>query len=204
MTRLIALNLILIFLASCSAPVKKEAYNPKAIELNNKAVQLMQRSQNDSALVLFDQAIELDPAYYLPHSNKTGIYISKKEFDKALAEIEMVIKKKPDFAQGWTIAGLLHEKLGDSISALKYYQKSVELFDGEIQNPEKKEQIKAIRLNRAISLVLAGNEKEGKEELEKLKAENPADTIINELIKPGRQDYLNLFFGNERQVLKMK
>ena len=197
MIRLITINLILILFISCSGQDKKESYNPKAIDLNNKAVQLMQRFENDSALILFDKAIEIDNNYYLPHSNKCGIYIGRKQFDKALQESEMVIKKKPDLAEGWTFAGMLYDKQGDTLTAKKYYKKSIEIFDDRIKNPEKKDQLTANRLNSAFSLILLGQEAKGKDELRKLKVENPDNLMIDEFLKISKQDYIRQIFDNE-------
>jgi Tfp pilus assembly protein PilF len=196
MTRLIILNVILILLTSCSGKGKKEVYNPKAIELNNKAVLQMQKFNDDSALILFDKAIEIDKTYYLPHANKAGIYVRKKEFEKALAECEMAVTEKPDYAEEWTVAGMLHYGLGDTLTAKTYFKKSVEIFDNRILTPEEKEHIFANKMNRAVSLILLGQEKDGKEELKKLKAENPDNNVLGHLLNRNRQDYINDIFKN--------
>ena len=62
-------------LQSCKGQENKPDYNPKAIEFNNKAVQAMQQMDYDSALILFNKAIEIDKNYYVPYSNMTGIYL---------------------------------------------------------------------------------------------------------------------------------
>lgn len=196
MTRLIILNLILILLTSCSRKDKKEVYNPKAIELNSKAVAQMQKFNNDSALILFDKAIEIDKTYYLPHANKVGIYIGKKEFEKAMAESEIAIKEKSDYAEGLVFAGMLHEGLGDTLAGKTYYKKSIEIFDKRILNPEEKEHIVANRMNRAVSLILLGQDKDGKDELMKLKTENPDNKVFDEFLNRNRQDFINDIFKN--------
>jgi tetratricopeptide (TPR) repeat protein len=153
MKQFIPFILVLLFL-SCSNESKQQpdqVYNPEAIELNNKAVKLSQRFQVDSALMLYDQAIELDETYYLPHSNKVNIYVRRKEYDKALYEAEMAVKKKPDLAEAVFFAGLLNEKQGNLKKAKEYYLKSIEIFDNRIKNPEKKEHINSNKLNRALS-----------------------------------------------------
>lgn len=153
MKHLIPFILVLLFL-SCSNKSKQQpdhVYNPEAIELNNKAGKLSQRFQVDSALLLYDKAIELDETYYLPHSNKVNIYLRRKEYDKALYEAEMAVMKKPDLAEAVFLAGLLNEKQGNLKKAKKYYLKSIEIFDNRIKNPEKKEHITSNKLNRALS-----------------------------------------------------
>ena len=197
MTRLNLFNLILILLVSCSGKAKKEVYNPKAIELNNRGIGWMKRSNTDSALILFDKAIALDKTYYMPHSNKIGIYISKKEYDKALVESEMVVQIKPDLAEGWYFSGMLHEVLGDSVNAKKCYKKSIEVFDERISHQENKDQIFASRLQRAFSLIMLGQAKEGKEEMKKLKAEKPNDLIIDQFMQMNKKDFINEIFKTE-------
>lgn len=180
---------------SCKGQDKKLGYNSKAIEMNNKAVKYTQTFKEDSALILYDKAIELDETYYVPHSNKINIYVSKKQFDKAVYESEMVIKKKPDLAEGWVFAGMLYDRQGETEKARKYYEKSIEIFDDRIANPGKEEMILANRLNRAFSYILLGQVEKGKTELTLLKQEEPENFMIDEFLKISKEDYLNRIFG---------
>lgn len=151
--------LILIGIISCrSSKEQNPQYNPEAIELNNKAVKLSQIFKQDSALILYDKAIMLDDSYYLPHANKIEIYLEMKEYDKALHESEMVIKKKPDLGEGWFFAGLLNEHQGNNKKAISYYKKSIHIFTERINNPDKEVDIYANKLNRAISKKFIGDE----------------------------------------------
>ncbi|MGI6049197.1 MAG: tetratricopeptide repeat protein, partial [Petrimonas sp.] len=117
---IISLLIFITILQSCKGQSEKSNYNPKAIEFNNKAVQLMQQMEYDSALILFYKAIEIDKNYYLPYSNMAEIYLSKKEFDKALQASDKVVEIKPDLAEGWTFAGMLYDRQGDTLTAKKY------------------------------------------------------------------------------------
>lgn len=195
--KLFTLSGFLILLISCSQQKKHEnkgSYDPKAIELNNRAVKLMNQYKNDSAMFYLDEAIDLDETYYMPHSNKATIYISQANYKKALQESELAISKRPDLAEGWTMAGLLNEKLGDTIKAKQDYQKSIDLFEARINDPKKKDHIVANKLSKALSLILVGNEKEGKEELNKLKQENPDNFMIDQFLKINRKEFVSKFF----------
>ena len=196
MERLITFSYYFLLFFSCSEQMG--CYNPKAIEFNDKAVELMQRSEYDSALILFDKAIEIDKIYYLPHSNKTTIYVRLKQLDKALHESEMVVKKKPDLAEGWTLAGMLHDRLNDTLMAMKYYNKSIEIYDERILDPKKKSHIAVNKFNRAVTLILLGKEKEGKDEMLKLKLENPDDLMIDEFIDMNKEEYIRQIIDNEQ------
>ena len=163
--------LTIIGLLSCNSNKGQyPTYKQKAIELNNKAVNLSQNFKKDSALTIYDQAIEMDDSYYLPHSNKIEIYLERKEYEKALYESEMVIKKKPDLAEGWFFAGLLNEHQGNYNKAMTYYQKSIQIFTDRINNPDRWKDINANKLNRALSKKFIGDEtfKEDFNELRKI------------------------------------
>lgn len=144
------LLLIALCLISCSGEPKSE-YNPRAIELNEKALNLSLNCKYDSALLLYDKAIEIDERYHVPHSNKVQIYLHQKEYDKALYESEIVIKKKPDLAEAWFFAGLLNEQQANRKKAMSYYRKSIAIYTARINNPEKKKYINANKLNRALA-----------------------------------------------------
>jgi len=197
MRQLITTFLTLTIFFSCTSQTEKTDYDPKAIELNNKAGEYYQIGEYDSALYYFDKAIELDENYYLPHSNKVNIYLSRKDYKKALNESELVLKKNPDLAEGWTFTGMLYDFSGDTIKAKSYYEKSIEIYDQRISNPDKKQDLESNRLNRAFSLILIGKEKEGKEEFKNLKSENPDNIIIDEFLKINKQDYIRQIIGNE-------
>jgi hypothetical protein len=92
---------------------------------------------------------------------------------------------------------MLYDFLGDTLKAKSYYKKSIEIFDQRISNPNKKQDLESNRLNRAFSLILIGKEKVGKEELKKLKSENPDNIMIDEFLKIRKQDYIKQIIGNE-------
>jgi tetratricopeptide (TPR) repeat protein len=186
--------MVVVFFQSCR-PGKKPEFNPAAVELNNEGVRYVQQFKEDSALSLFDQAIEKDGNYYLPHANKMSIYIGRKQFGKALQESEMILKKDPEGAQGWTVAGMLHETLGDTVTAQKYYQRSISLFDKRIVNTEKADEIFNDRLNRAVSFILSGQEEKGRAELRLLKTEEPENPVVDKILHTGRGELLDLLNG---------
>jgi len=194
---LVTTLVFITILQSCKGQEKEPKYNSKAIELNDKAVQLVMRMEYDSAFILFNQAIKIDKNYYMPYSNMIGIYLSKKQFDKALHASDKVVAIKPDLAEGWTFGGILYDSKGDSLTAKKYYIKSIEIYDNRINNPEKKKSLTANRINRAVSLILLGKELEGKDELRELRADNPDNLMIDEFLKINKHDYIRQLIDNE-------
>ena len=185
---------VFFILSSCNCQEKINVYNPKAIALNNKGVEFIKIQKFDSALIYLDKAIKIDATYYLSYSNKCTIYCTLKDFKNALIVAEKEIEVKPDLAEGWTFAGMLNDKLGDTLSALKYYKKSIEIYNERISNPNKQKYLKANKLNRAISYVLIGQEETGVNEIKKLKKLYPSDTFLDGFLKINKQEYLKEIF----------
>jgi tetratricopeptide (TPR) repeat protein len=192
---LIVLMIILAY--SCSNRQQKIRFNPKAIELDNKAADLMAKGSNDSALLLLDKALQIDSSYYPAYGLKASIYINNDLPDSAISQLEKEIKLKPDFAEAWTLAGMLYDRQGDALKAKEYYEKSITLYDKGIETPiktGKNELTRSNRLNRAFNMILAGQKQKGRKEALQLKQEEPNnfDTlIINGLLTKTRQEILN-------------
>ncbi len=190
--------LSIIILIACTSQTNKYEYNPKAVKLNNKGGEFYQQGDYDSAIAYYNQAIELDSNYYLPHFNKVTIFLARKEYKNALKESELVNNKKPDLAEGWTFTGMIYDFLGDSLNAKSYYKHSIEIYDKRIINSNNKQSIEANKLNRAFSLILLGKENEGKAEFKSLKSENPDPKMIDEFLKMNKKEYIIHLIGNEK------
>ncbi len=148
----------------------------------------MSQSEYDSALHYFDKAIYADSNYYLPHSSKSQIYLFQGQYDKAFAETELVLKLRPDLAEAWTAAGVLIENQGDTVKAMEYYRKSIELYDARISDPDKVDALPANKLNRSVSLILLGEEQDGKDDMIKIGKEFPEHSmLVNEFLKLSRR-----------------
>ncbi len=193
----IPILILVAILHSCKGQYRIPEYNPKAIDYNNKAVQLMQLMEYDSALILLNKAIGIDKNYYVPYSNMTEIYLSRKQFDKALQACDKVVEIKPDLAEGWTFAGILYDRKGDSSTAKKYYKKSIDIFDNRINNPDKKKDLFANRLNHAFAMILLGQDKAGKDEMRILKSENPDNMMFDTILNFNKEDYIRQVIDNE-------
>jgi hypothetical protein len=129
---------------------KGELYNPKAVELNDKAVRYI-ISNSDSALILLNMAIDYDSSYYLPHSNKVTIYLDQSNYYKALLESKLVNKKKSDLAEGWTFTGFLNLYLENEEDANQCFKRSIELYTNRIENLSDTDEIDNNLLNRALA-----------------------------------------------------
>lgn len=182
----------MVAIVACSNPSKISDSRTAAMELNNQAAAMIARFQYDSALVLLNIAIDVDSGYYTPHTNKITVYLAKGQYHKALAESEIVVGMVPEKAEIWPVAGMLNELQGDTVKALNYYERGIALYDKLIADPKLEGQVSVNRLNRAVLLILARKESEGRGELLKLKTDK--DKSVNDVaeafLKLSRQEIM--------------
>lgn len=190
MKKLIQLTFLMLVLLSCTKNDKNAGFNPDAVKLNDAAVELGNLHKFDSALLVFDQAIALDSAYYLAYGNKAAVYSAMKDYKKALYEVERQVKAKPDFAEGWISAATLSDKTGDTVKAKSYYQKSLDLYEKRITDPAKKSYIIESRINKDFLLIQLGREKEAKADLELIKKDYPEIKTVDAFLKMTRKSFL--------------
>ena len=93
-------------------------------------------------------------------------------------------------------AGMLQDKLGDSLSALRYYKKSIELFNERIVNPAKQKYLEANKLNRAVLFIFIGKQKTGFDEINDLKKQYPSDKSLDQFSGINKKEYLKEIFGD--------
>lgn len=191
------MTIILIY--SCSNNQHEISFKPEAIELEYEAANLFSQGENDSALLLLDKALQVDSSYYPAYGLKATIYIEENLLDSAIIQLENQIIFKPDFAEAWTLAGILYDRQDDTLKAKEYYEISIMLYDQRIENykkTDKKDFLRSNRLNRAFNLILAGQELKGRKESLQLKQEEPNNydtVIINGLLTKTRQETLNYY-----------
>ena len=96
--RKINVIVFLTFLAVSCNSQSNSHYDKKATELNNRAVNMI-LDNPDSALILLDQATDIDSNYHVAYGNKVSVYLSQKDFENAIKSAEKGLIAKPDLAE---------------------------------------------------------------------------------------------------------
>jgi len=199
MTERIIIILLTVVIYSCSNNRQADRFDPKALELDSKAADLTMNGKEDSALILYDQALQIDSTYYPAYNNKANIYLNKGFPDSAIIQLEKTLKLKPDFAEIWSFVGMLYDNKGDTLKAKRYYEKSITLYTVRIENPDrtsKKDITRSNRLNRAYNYIFDGQVQKGRTEAIQLKKEdanNIDSNMLNDMLTKTRQEILNEF-----------
>ncbi len=179
---------------SCISQTKTN-YNQEAIELSNRAAEIM-LSNPDSALILLNKATKIDKTYYVAHNNKVNIYIARDDFDQAINSAEQGVYAKPDFAEAVTMLGMLYDYTSQTDKAKEQYLRAIEIYDSRLAKSNKNK--KANRVNRAQTLLLLSNNTEGQKEVYKLNKEYPNDFTIQMLVDFDKFKYLSDLFTQEK------
>ena len=92
-----------------------------AITFNNEGIRQIKAQRYEAAIILFDQALSLQPNNALTYYNLGSAYFHLQQFEKALNSYQKAIKLEPDFAEA-------HNNLGTVFQAMGQYDKAVESF----------------------------------------------------------------------------
>ena len=113
---------ILILATTTMSCFKIDGINKKAIKYNKEAMDIVfQRGwgeeQVDSALFLLNKAVDIDPNFYLAHSNKIMMLFKKKDFDQILITNKEMQRLSPEDPSLIIQEGLIYELKGDSLNS---------------------------------------------------------------------------------------
>ena len=164
---------LLIALYSCGQKPAKHKVDPAAVELNNRAMKLVKFIDNaDSskkAISLLDNATSIDSNYFLGHFNKLMFFNQLKQFDKAAETMNECIRIKPFAHDLYLAGGILYERIGDSISSKKFFEKSLAICNTVLDTMNKTNRDYEMLVgNEAVNLIMLGDEIKANELLKKL------------------------------------
>jgi tetratricopeptide (TPR) repeat protein len=131
------LLLILVVINSCSQKLPPK----KAINLNNMGVKcLMEFPTNDktldSAIIFFNQALQLDSTYVIAYMNLTTAYNRKHNYKNEMLILNKVIGLHYGSPQVILTKGMLFERMNNVDSAKQCYQTAdIKLQKKLIKNP---------------------------------------------------------------------
>lgn len=181
---LIALLTFVLF--SCDSKDKFEKHKPnqQAVALHKKAMKIAMfeveyNEKVDSAITLWNKAIETDPKYIEPHLSIIGFSTLKKDKTKSLEychRAQRIFKDYPEFIM---IEGVIQESNDESTKAKKLYKKALDIYENKlmdeiVKNPD-------LTLNYIVCLDLNMQKKKAKTTLEELKANNKQNNLYHGL-----------------------
>src|SRR5262245_21854437 len=81
----------------------------------------------DKAIEKYNQAINLDPSYWLAYFSRGRVYLERKQLDEALADFDEVIKLNANYAEAYVGRGDVYWQRRDLVNALPAYTRAIQL-----------------------------------------------------------------------------
>jgi tetratricopeptide (TPR) repeat protein len=196
---------LLTGLCSCGQNSAKHKTDPAAVELNNKAMTLVQFIDNpDSstkAISLLDKATLIDSDYFLGYYNKLMFYNQLKQFDKAIVTVNKLIQLRPSAHDLYLTGGLLHEKISDTVSSRNYFEKSLAICNKVLDTMSNKNRDYAMLVsNKAVNLVMLGDTVKANETLRQLynsQSNEELKKVILSLMNKNKKELLDQFSSDQ-------
>ncbi|MCB9932335.1 MAG: protein kinase [Planctomycetes bacterium] len=110
----------------------------KAIELNadsathhiNAGFYLQRDGQSDAALEHYNIAARLEPMEALVYTNRAALYLGRKMYDEAAADLSRAIDLDPLRVEAWLNRGIARFETGDTFGALEDVNRALEVLPG--------------------------------------------------------------------------
>jgi tetratricopeptide (TPR) repeat protein len=178
MKQIICILTILIFF-SCGRIENKRSDNKvdiKAKELNDKGVELAMSFQNDSikrAIELFNQAIDLQPDFYLAYWNKFVFQNQLGQKSEAFETLKKLETLKPNNPELLVTTGIFIELRGDSSTARQKFLKADQIYTSIIDTLSQKTVTYQMTLtSKAVNMKFLGQEDEANKIFENVISQN--------------------------------
>jgi tetratricopeptide (TPR) repeat protein len=140
----IILNLVILFLSSNLSVLAQDLLNPEtkeeltalenqAREYRDEGIKFQDIGDLDSAMKLYQKAIEVDPVYAVAYNDLGVVYEAKSMPDRAEESYVKAIKIDPYYLSTYSNLALLYEERRDFGKAAYCWRKRAEL--GDLEDP---------------------------------------------------------------------
>jgi tetratricopeptide (TPR) repeat protein len=180
------LLLITIGFFSCKSNSTKHEIEAEVGKFTYKIIPLVKYLNNaDSckkALLFLDSATNIDSNCIQCYYEKLMFLNSLQQYDKAIIAINNTIRINPKAPDLYLTGGLFYEKIKDTISSKKYFQKSLQICDAvlDTMNSTNKNYL-MLASNKAVVLIMLEQQTKADELLKQL-ANSETDEVIKKNI----------------------
>ncbi|MBK6825879.1 MAG: hypothetical protein IPG86_02910 [Chitinophagaceae bacterium] len=191
---------LLIAFYSCGQNTAKKKIDPEATALSNKIIPLVSYLENpDSckkALLYLDSATNIDNNCFTCHHNKLMFLSSLKQFKRAVETVNECLRLMPTAYDLYLTGGILYEKIGDTISSKKYFEKSLNILNPVLDTMTTQNiEYQVFSMYKAINLIMIGENKSGNDLL-KLLIEREQEPEL-------KQNMLTFMNKTKKQLVEM-
>ena len=176
---------------------EKTEINKQAFDLNNHGAKLILTQNNDSilkAIELFNEAIKIQPNYYLAYWNKFTFLNKLGKTETAFETLKQLEKLKPNNPSIKVVAGIFIEQNKDSLEARNKFLEADKIYNNILDTLKfKNDPNQSILTNKAVNLKLLGRESEGNEILKEISNKTTNENFkknIDNFVTMSREDII--------------
>lgn len=174
--------------------------SPEVIELINTANRMSSRNDLDSnlvdsALVILDKALKIDPSNHIALLHKYHLLMMIKSYESMHGTIDLLIEQHQDKPAFIFQKGLLYELQGDSVKAENVYKNGIKQFENLIDSQEDVHW--QTELEFAQCLVLANQYERGRELFDDLRYYYPSESTLQHFEFPTKEKQLELLLADQ-------
>ena len=173
-----------IALYSCGQKSVKHKINPEVVRLNNKIIPLVPFTDNpDScrkALLFLDSATSIDGNDFLAYNNKLMFLFGLKQYDKAIKTVDEMLRLRPNAHDLYTMKGSFYERIGDTVSSKKCFQKSLAICDKVLDTMMKTNRdYMMFVIDKSVNMIMLGDSAKANIILQTLYDNQPEDSVFD-------------------------
>lgn len=109
-------------IAVCTEAIRGSSGLSRSSALVSRGVGYERNNNLDAALADFDEAIALNPSNNWARSNRANIWRQKRNYDRAISELNEILRNDPQFIGAYVDRGMVHQERGDIQSARADFQ----------------------------------------------------------------------------------
>ena len=99
----------------------------KARPYLNLGFAYLQKYEDDRAIAILGQAIQLDPAYAKAYYDRATAYFKQGQYDLAIADYSKALELNPEFIEAWNNRGIIYRNQGQMDRAFQDFNRALEL-----------------------------------------------------------------------------
>lgn len=125
---------ILTFVGAC-AKKKHNGPDPEAVKLSDSAATIYSAGGDlNEAVELLERASAIDSNFRLLYVNKYIVYRDLGQFDEAIWALHRWAEFQPENPGPVMLAGIFHERLGDTSAAIEHWSEAIDLAKLTLKN----------------------------------------------------------------------
>ncbi len=133
-----------------------------------QGIAMLAKNKKEDARKLIDQALEEFPTSPQAQAAKARLLAAENRLDDAIAQLNTTLAKHPQYADGWTLLGEIHQTAGNHQAAVRAFDKAIELKLNDFQE----------RFNRAVNLVMLNKLEEARKDLDAIRRVSPQNSAV--------------------------